>query len=89
MPLMAKYLRAIIKEKGGGNRGDRLPDSVVVVIVQEMYRRAAGKERDGRARLGNFYEEIELAADNIIAAFRGDPQSDSRIKDILTFNNLI
>jgi hypothetical protein len=89
MPIMAGYLKAILSEKGGSIQADKIPNSVVMVIVQEACRRAAERENDKRARLGMFYREIELAADNLIAAFHGEPQNDSRIRDILAFNHLI
>jgi hypothetical protein len=89
MPFMAGYLKAIIDERGGNVRAEQIPESVVIIIVQEAYRRAAEKESDKRARLGMFYRELEMAADNIIKAFQGKPQSDSRIRDILVFNRLI
>jgi hypothetical protein len=68
---------------------DQIPDSVALVIVQEACRRAAAKEKDGRARYGEFDREVEFAADNIIAAFKGAHDADPRIKGILSFNKLI
>lgn len=89
IPVMTKYLRLILREKWGFNRADKIPDSVAVVIVNEAYHRAVKNERDGRARWGQYYKQIDLAAAYIVAAFRGEPNVDSRIREILAFNNLI
>ena len=84
-----RYLRAFLREHRQFKRVDQIPDSVALSIVQEAWRKAAAKEKDGRARYGQFDKEVELAADSIVAAFEGSQNVDSRIQGILSFNRLL
>lgn len=68
---------------------DRIPHAVRMAIVQEALRKAAEKEGDGRARTGEFLDQIESAADNIIAVFDGDENADRRIHNILVFHKVV
>lgn len=80
--------KEILKEKKF-TQLDRIPDSVCAVIIQEAVRRAAEKEPDGNARMKEFCDQLEFAADSIIAAFNGDEDADPRIKNILVFHKLL
>jgi len=60
-----------------------------MIIIQEALRKAAEKETDRCARMGEFLDEIHLAADSIIAAFNKDENADVRIKSILAFHKLL
>lgn len=73
----------------GFSHSARIPDSVLVIVVQEALRRAAEKEKDGYARSGRFFDQVEYAADNVIAAFSGDEDADPRIKSILIFHKVL
>lgn len=88
LPGTVDYLKADLEEKGFAHV-DKIPDEVGLIIVQEALRRAAEMEKDGHPRYGQFNKQIELAADSIIAAFRGSPDADPRIKNILSFNRVI
>jgi hypothetical protein len=68
---------------------DRLSDAAVSAIISEALRKASAHERDGVPRLGVFCTQIDLAADNVVAAFSGDTGADQRIKNILVFHNLL
>jgi len=87
--LSVRYLKAFLREHRNFERVDQIPDSVALLIAQEAWRRAAAREKDGRARYGMFDRELESAADSIVAAFNGDQEVDPRIKGILSFNNLL
>jgi hypothetical protein len=86
--VLSGYFRAFLKERLSSSLGNHLPDSVVTSIVQEAYQRAAAKEKDGRARHGVFYKELEYAAEQVVRVSRGDQDADSRIKGILDFSNV-
>jgi hypothetical protein len=68
---------------------DKIPQAVRLIIIQEALRKASEKETDGCARMGEFNDQIESAADNIIAAFNGDENADPRIKNILIFHKVL
>jgi len=89
MPLMVKYLKAYMEEERNFAGTHLIPDSVALVIVQEAYRRAALKEKDGRARYGGFDSEVERAADSVVAAFMNEKDVDPRIKGILVFHKIL
>ena len=88
VPHMVDYLKADLAEKGFRNP-DKITREVGLVVVEEALRQAGEMEKDGRARCGRFYKQIELAADQIIAAFRGDEDVDPRIKNILVFHKVL
>jgi len=73
----------------GFSHPDQIPASVRTVIVQEAFRRASERSRDGCVQVDHFCEEIEAAADEIIAAFNGDEHADSRIRSILVFHKVL
>ena len=89
IPMMAKYLKAFLREKRKFEKIELISDDIALVVVQEAYARAAAKDINGIARYGEFDKQIELAADQIIAAFNEESNADSRIKNILLFNRLI
>jgi hypothetical protein len=88
IPAMVVYLREELKETGFDQQND-ISDQVCLSIIQEAYRRAADVEADKQARYRPFYYQVEVAAKEVIAAYRGKASPDSRIKGILVFNRLI
>jgi hypothetical protein len=86
---MVAYLKAELKDRKGLEQVDQIPDSVLLTIVYEALGRAAEKENDGRARSGEFFKQVDAAANNIVAAFAGAEDADPRIKNILIFNRVL
>ena len=78
----------VLMEKGF-DRADQIPETVTLVLVQEALRKAAEEEQDGQARTREFYNQINLATDEVIAAFNGDDDVDPRIKGILVFHKVL
>ena len=62
---------------------DRIPESALLSVVQEAYRRAAEGEPDRRARYGPHHEQLYRLSQQIVAALKEDPAADSRICRIL------
>jgi hypothetical protein len=83
---MVGYLEAVMRER---HFSRDIPRSVLTVLVRDAYQQAGATAKDGRARWGTFYEAIERAADQVIAAFERRSSVDPRIKSVLTFNNLL
>lgn len=83
------YLKFELKDNRGFEHVDQIPDSVYLSIVHEALRRAAEKEKDGRARSGQFLNEVDAIADSVVAAYTGTENIDSRIKNILVFNRVL
>lgn len=83
------YLKSELKDNRGFEQVDQIPDSVYLSIVHEALRRAAEKEKDGRARSGQFLNEVASAADSVVAAYAGAENIDPRIKNILVFNRVL
>lgn len=88
VPQMVEYLKFDLSKKGFAHV-DKICGNVGLIVVEDALRRAAEMEKDGRPRYGQFNKQIELAADHIIAAFKGDQNVDPRIKSILVFHNLL
>ena len=88
VPQMVDYLEAELAKNGFENP-QKIPRDVALVFVEEALRRAGEVEKDGRARYGRFNKQIELVAREIIRAFRGDRDTDQRVKSILVFHNLL
>ena len=84
----AGTFKGVLKEKSF-ERADQIPEAVTLILVQEALRKAAEKEKDGQARTSEFYNQINLATDNVIAAFNGDEDVDPRIKNILVFHKVL
>jgi len=78
-----------VLDQKGFSQHNRLSAAIKTVIIQEVLRKAAEQEEDHLARMDPFYDQIELAADNIIAAFNGDVNADPRIKGILVFHKVL
>ena len=89
MSHMVAYLKSELRDTKGFKQVDQIPDSVWLSIVHEALNRAAEKEKDGRARSGEFINQVDAAVDNVVAAFEGTGGSDSRIKNILIFNRVL
>ena len=87
--LMVVFLKSELKDKQKFPQANSLSDAVLLIIAHEALRRAAEKEKDGRARLGEFYRQLKIAAKEIIAAFAGKEAADPRIKNILIFNRVL
>ena len=68
---------------------DAIPHAVRQIIIQEALRKAAEKERDGCARIAEFSDQIESAADSIILIFNGDENYNPRIMSILVFHKVL
>jgi len=83
------YLKSELKNNRGFEQADQIPDSVYLSIVHEALRRAGEKEKDGRARSGQFLNEVDATADSVVAAFAGAENADPRIKNILVFNRVL
>ena len=88
VPRMVDFLRIDLKERGFAQQS-KIPDEVLVVLIQEAYRRAAERENDKLARYGQLYKEIEIIAREIEAAFEGQSDADPRIRSILEFHHQI
>ena len=62
---------------------DRIPESALLSVVQEAYRRAAEEEPEHRARYGRHHEQLYQLSQQIVAALKKDPAADGRIRRIL------
>lgn len=70
-------------EEAKCDRIDKIPESALLSVVQEAYRRAAEGEPDQRARYGPHHEQLYQLSQQIVAALKKDPAADSRIRRIL------
>ncbi len=88
VPSMIGLLRIDLKDLGF-IRQSTIPDEVLLVLIEEAYKRAAGRERDNLARYGRLYMEIEAIAGEIVAASEGNGNVDPRVRSILAFHRLV
>ena len=88
VPKMIDHLRVELKVRGCVRQSD-ISDEIMLVLIQEAYRKAAAREKDNHARYGRLYEEIESMGKEIDEAFEGNSDIDPRIKSILEFHQLI
>jgi len=86
--MLLEFLAEYLKEQGFAHT-DRITKSVGLIILEEALRRAAEKEKDGKPRSNELIAQTKLIAENIIAAFNGDANVDSRIKGILVFHKVL
>lgn len=84
----ANMLKEALRRKGFADV-DRFPDSAISSIVAEALRNAAAEEGDGVARVGEFFDQIESAAEDVIATYTGKLAADHRIRTILMFHKLV
>lgn len=68
---------------------DRIPESALVSVVQEAYRRAAEEEPDQLARYGRHHKQLHHLAQQIVAASKKDPAADVRIRRILEAHGVL
>jgi hypothetical protein len=88
IPLMLACMRDSLKEQSFAHE-DKISDSVGLVILEEAYRRAGERSKDGKARSRDFIAETQRAAKAIVAAFEGNPEADPRIRSILVFHKIL
>ena len=68
---------------------DRIPESALMSIVQEAYRRAAEEEPDNLARYGRHHEQLHQLSQQIVAALKREPAADARIRRILEAHGVL
>lgn len=68
---------------------DRIPESALISVVQEAYRRAAEEEPDQLARYGRHHEQLYQLSQQIVAALKKDPAADVRIRRILEAHGVL
>lgn len=83
------YLKSELRDNRSFEQVDQIPDSAYLSIVHEALSRAGKKEKDGRARSGQFLKEVGAIADSVVAAFAGNEEAHPRIKNILIFNRVL
>lgn len=88
LPHLLDYLGPYLKDKGFPH-ADRVTSTVGVIMLEEAFRRAGEKEKDGVPRTKGVIAETALVADDIIAVFNGDPDANPRIKSILSFHQVL
>lgn len=76
-------------EEAGCERCRDIPESALVSIVQEAYRRAAEEAPDKIARYGRHHEQLHHLSQQIIAALKKDPAADGRVRRILEAHGVI
>jgi len=68
---------------------DKIPESALLSVVQEAYRRAAEEEPDQLARYGRYHHQLHLLSLQIVAALKKDPAADTRIRRILEAHGVL
>jgi hypothetical protein len=76
----------IFMTERGFDGANSVPEETCSKLVQEAWRRTADSDPKGIARCGPFYRQLDLLADQTIAAIHGLPDTDSRIRQILEFS---
>jgi hypothetical protein len=68
---------------------DKIPESALLSVVQEAYRRAAEEESDNLARYGRHHGQLYQLSQQIAAALKKDPTADVRIRRILEAHGVL
>jgi nitrogenase subunit NifH len=68
---------------------DKIPESALMSVAQEAYRRAAEVEPDQLARYGRHHEQLHHLSEQIIAALKRDPAADARVRRILEAHGVL
>lgn len=82
------YLRESLAERGFPYL-EKFTDPIATSILEETFRRAAEKERDGLPRFGRFITEVDHSVESILAICGGDIDADDRLRTILLFHHVI